>query len=130
MGTYDFVILATAVVFVMVSLIIVATKGKRRKRYLKCTQTVVGRIVARDPANDNDTTPRCDYEYSLNGRTYSGRGGIYVMHFNDSVKIRYNPNDPRESCTNYDYFWETGFGEMIAFAIIFVVIAFPRIFVH
>lgn len=130
MGAYDFVLLATAVVFILVSLIMVATKGRRRKRYLKCTKMVVGRIVDRDPANDNDTTPRCSYEYNLNGHTYSGRGGIYVMHFSNSVKIRYNPNDPRESCTNYDYFWETGFGEMIAFAIIYFVIALPKIFLH
>ncbi len=106
---------------------------KKKRKELKCMKgKTTARVLTAEttkeldpnwkrydtPSQKMDEKRYSGYIFSLNGKDYTGYGEVSAVSFKDKIKVRYNPDDPNENCTDYDYTTCTGIAEARACLII------------
>ena len=118
--------------FVLMLIFIVGSSVKRsalrkieRERYAKMTGIADGKVLERRMVKKNVRTTREGEDYDLkcmiryefeaeDGRVYTNEGeGSGAIWKKDSQKIRYNPEDPKDNCTEYVYKNKMGISDII-----------------
>ena len=118
--------------FVLMLIFIIGSSVKRsasrkieRERYAKMTGVADGKVLERRMVKKNIRTTREGEDYDLkcmiryefeadDGRVYTNEGeGSGSIWNKDSQKIRYNPEDPKDNCTEYVYKNKMGISDVI-----------------
>ncbi|SEW03923.1 hypothetical protein SAMN05216413_0935 [Ruminococcaceae bacterium KH2T8] len=118
--------------FVLMLIFIIGSSVKRsasrkieRERYAKMTGVADGKVLERRMVKKNIRTTREGEDYDLkcmiryefeadDGRVYTNEGeGSGAIWNKDSQKIRYNPEDPKDNCTEYVYKNKMGISDVI-----------------
>ena len=118
--------------FVLMLIFIIGSSVKRsasrkieRERYAKMTGVADGKVLERRMVKKNIRTSREGEDYDLkcmiryefeadDGRVYTNEGeGSGAIWNKDSQKIRYNPEDPKDNCTEYVYKNKMGISDVI-----------------
>ena len=118
--------------FVLMLIFIIGSSVKRsasrkieRERYAKMTGIADGKVLERRMVKKNVRTTREGVDYDLkcmiryefeadDGRVYTNEGeGSGAIWNKDSQKIRYNPEDPSDNCTEYVYNNKMGISDII-----------------
>ena len=118
--------------FVLMLIFIIGSSVKRsasrkieRERYAKMTGVADGKVLERRMVKKNVRTTREGEDYDLkcmiryefeaeDGRVYTNEGeGSGAIWEKDSQKIRYNPEDPKDNCTEYVYKNKMGIADII-----------------
>ena len=118
--------------FVLMLIFIIGSSVKRsasrkieRERYAKMTGIADGKVLERRMVKKNVRTTREGEDYDLkcmiryefeadDGRVYTNEGeGSGAIWNKDSQKIRYNPEDPKDNCTEYVYKNKMGISDVI-----------------
>ena len=118
--------------FVLMLIFIIGSSVKRsasrkieRERYAKMTGIADGKVLERKMVKKNVRTTREGEDYDLkcmiryefeaeDGRVYTNEGeGSGAIWKKDSQKIRYNPEDPKDNCTEYVYKNKMGISDII-----------------
>lgn len=118
--------------FVLMLIFIIGSSVKRsasrkieRERYAKMTGVADGKVLERRMVKKNILTTREGEDYDLkcmiryefeadDGRVYTNEGeGSGAIWNKDSQKIRYNPEDPKDNCTEYVYKNKMGISDVI-----------------
>ena len=118
--------------FVLMLIFIIGSSVKRsasrkieRERYAKMTGVADGKVLERRMVKKNVRTTREGEDYDLkcmiryefeaeDGRVYTNEGeGSGAIWEKDSQKIRYNPEDPKDNCTEYVYKNKMGISDII-----------------
>ena len=118
--------------FVLMLIFIIGSSVKRsasrkieRERYAKMTGVADGKVLERRMVKKNIRTTREGEDYDLkcmiryefeaeDGRVYTNEGeGSGAIWKKDSQKIRYNPEDPKDNCTEYVYKNKMGISDII-----------------
>lgn len=118
--------------FVLMLIFIIGSSVKRsasrkieRERYAKMTGVADGKVLERRMVKKNIRTTREGEDYDLkcmiryefeaeDGRVYTNEGeGSGAIWNKDSQKIRYNPEDPSDNCTEYVYKNKMGISDVI-----------------
>lgn len=118
--------------FVLMLIFIIGSSVKRsasrkieRERYAKMTGVADGKVLERRMVKKNVRTTREGEDYDLkcmiryefetdDGRVYTNEGeGSGAIWKKDSQKIRYNPEDPSDNCTEYVYKNKMGISDII-----------------
>ena len=111
-------VIILTIVFGLMAIGMLALKRKRRIKYSDYKCRTIGWITGREPSDDDNSLNCVEYTYIVNGREYHGYGEVYTMHFSNDIKICYDPANPSEDCTWYEYWWDTGRAEAITFLIL------------
>ena len=102
-----------------------ASRKIERERYAKMTGVADGKVLERRMVKKNIRTTREGEDYDLkcmiryefeadDGRVYTNEGeGSGAIWNKDSQKIRYNPEDPKDNCTEYVYKNKMGISDVI-----------------
>ena len=102
-----------------------ASRKIERERYAKMTSVADGKVLERRMVKKNVRTTREGEDYDLkcmiryefeadDGRVYTNEGeGSGAIWNKDSQKIRYNPEDPKDNCTEYVYKNKMGISDVI-----------------
>ena len=102
-----------------------ASRKIERERYAKMTGVADGKVLERRIVKKNIRTTREGEDYDLkcmiryefeadDGRVYTNEGeGSGAIWNKDSQKIRYNPEDPKDNCTEYVYKNKMGISDVI-----------------
>ena len=102
-----------------------ASRKIERERYAKMTGVAFGTVLSRRMVKKNIRTTREGEDYDLkcmiryefeadDGRVYTNEGeGSGAIWNKDSQKIRYNPEDPKDNCTEYVYKNKMGISDVI-----------------
>ena len=118
--------------FVLMLIFIIGSSVKRsasrkieRERYAKMTGVADGKVLERRMVKKNIRTTHEGEDYDLkcmiryefeadDGRVYTNEGeGSGAIWNKDSQKIRYNPEDPKDNCTEYVYKNKMGISDVI-----------------
>ena len=116
-----------------------ASRKIERERYAKMTGVADGKVLERRMVKKNIRTTREGEDYDLkcmiryefeadDGRVYTNEGeGSGAIWNKDSQKIRYNPEDPGDNCTQYVWDDKMGISDVIGgfffLVIIYILIA-------
>ena len=138
-GGMIFLDVVIGVLGLVMALGFIAANNSRRKRYKPMRTETIGRIMTTEseynmntnwrrddtPSMKREETRSAKYTFSVNGVEYRGSGEVSLFKTSkESVKIKYNPDNPNENCTAYEKTWATGNGLALATLIIVGVIIF------